>query len=262
MLFMGSRSSRWLAHLLVLFILLPFARVSSAALPELIEQIKPSIVVIGTYAKTRSPAFVMRGTGFVVGNGTLVATNSHVVPDVLDAASGETLLDQAVSGTAGAQRRLAKTALKDKSHDLAILRIEGTPLPAMTLHSGGPVREGQSVAFTGFPIGGVLGLSPVTHRGIISAITPIALPGATANQLNEQVIKRLKSGTFEVYQLDGTAYPGNSGGPLYEMEKGEVIGIINMVFVKSTKESVLSQPSGISFAVPVLYLQELLRDVR
>jgi S1-C subfamily serine protease len=35
-----------------------------------------------------------------------------------------------------------------------------------------------------------------------------------------------------------------------------------MVFVKGTKESVLSQPSGISFAIPVLYLQELLREVR
>ncbi len=39
------------------------------------------------------------------------------------------------------------------------------------------LREGQVVAFIGFPIGGVLGLSPVTHRGIISAVTPIALPG-------------------------------------------------------------------------------------
>jgi S1-C subfamily serine protease len=46
------------------------------------------------------------------------------------------------------------------------------------------------------------------------------------------------------------------------MEMGEVIGIINMVFVKGTKESVLTQPSGISFAVPVSYLQALLRDVR
>lgn len=262
MFLMGSLSFRRPVHLFVLFVLLPFAKVAIAALPELIDQIKPSIVVIGTYAKTRSPAFVMRGTGFVVGNGTLVATNAHVVPDVLDAASGETLLVQAVSGTAGAQRRRAKTAAMDKSHDLALLRIEGTPLPAMTLQTAGPVREGQSVAFTGFPIGGVLGLSPVTHRGIISAITPIALPSATANQLNEQVIKRLKSGTFEVYQLDATAYPGNSGGPLFEMEKGEVIGIINMVFVKNTKESILTHPSGISFAVPVLYLQDLLRDVR
>ena len=111
----------------------------------------------------------------------------------------------------------------------------------------------------GFPIGGVLGFSPVTHRGIISAITPIALPSPTAQQLNEKVIKRLKAGSFEVYQLDATAYPGNSGGPLIETDRGEVIGIINMVFVKSTKESVLSQPSGISFAVPARYLEELIR---
>jgi S1-C subfamily serine protease len=247
---------------LVLCGLLSFAKFASATLPDLIDQIKPSIVVVGTYLKTRSPAFVMRGTGFVVGNGTLVATNAHVVPENLDSANGEILVIQATAGHGLLQQRPAKATAGDKSHDLALLRIDGPPLPALVLQSGGPVREGQSVAFTGFPIGSVLGLSPVTHRGIISAITPIVLPSAKANQLNEKVIKRLKSGTFEIYQLDGTAYPGNSGGPLFEMEKGEVIGIINMVFVKGTKESVLSHPSGISFAIPVLYLQELLREVR
>lgn len=251
---------RRLTHLCFLAALLSHTGLASADLPDLIAQIKPSIVVVGTYIKTRSPAFVMRGTGFVVGNGTLVATNAHVVPNALDSANGETLVVLTASGSAGVQQRPAKIAANDKSHDLALLRIEGSPLPAMVLQSGGPVREGQRIAFTGFPIGSILGLSPVTHRGIISAITPIALPGATANQLKERVIKRLRSGTFEVYQLDGTAYPGNSGGPLFEMEKGEVIGIINMVFVKGTKESVLTQPSGISFAVPVLYLLELLRE--
>lgn len=248
--------------LLVLFGLLLPVGAASAALPELIEQVKPSIVVVGTYDKTRSPAFVMRGTGFVVGDGTLVATNSHVVPEVLQSASGETLVIQVLSARAAPQQRSAKTAVNDKAHDLALLRIDGAPLPAMTLQAGGTVREGQSVAFTGFPIGSVLGLSPVTHRGIISAITPIVLPGMTAQQLNEKVIRRLKSGAFEIYQLDGTAYPGNSGGPLFEMEKGEVIGIINMVFVKETKEAALAKPSGISFAVPVVYLQELLRGLR
>jgi serine protease Do len=246
----------------VLWGLFSFTKFASATLPDLIDQVKPSIVVVGTYLKTRSPAFVMRGTGFVVGNGTLVATNAHVVPENLDSANGETLVIQATAGHGLLQQRPAKATAGDKSHDLALLRIDGPPLPALVLQSGGPVREGQSVAFTGFPIGSVLGLSPVTHRGIISAITPIVLPSAKANQLNEKVIKRLKSGTFEIYQLDGTAYPGNSGGPLFEMEKGEVIGIINMVFVKGTKESVLSHPSGISFAIPVLYLQELLREVR
>ena len=49
--------------------------------------------------------------------------------------------------------------------------------------------------------------------------------------------------------------PGNSGSPLYDTETGEVIGIINMVFVKGTKEAALSQPSGISFAVPRAHLR-------
>lgn len=252
---------RRLAQSLVCALLLSCAGLAIADLPDLIDQIKPSIVVVGTYAKTRSPAFVMRGTGFAVGDGTLIATNVHVVPEVLDAASGETLVVQTSPDT-GAQQRTARVAVSDLAHDLTLLRIDGAPLRTLVLHTGGAIREGQSIAFTGFPIGTALGLSPVTHRGIISAITPVALPAATANHLNEKVIARLRSGAFEVYQLDGTAYPGNSGGPLFEVEKGEVIGIINMVFVKGTKESVLSQPSGISFAVPVTYLQALLRDLR
>jgi len=94
---------------------------------------------------------------------------------------------------------------------------------------------------------------------MIASITPIALPSATAQQLDERLIRRLQSGAFPVFQLDATAYPGNSGSPLYDIETGAVIGIMNMVFVKGTKETALSQPSGISFAVPVQFLQELLR---
>jgi S1-C subfamily serine protease len=44
-----------------------------------------------------------------------------------------------------------------------------------------------------------------------------------------------------------------------KLNRGEVIGIINMVFVKESKESVLSKPSGISFAIPVRFLRELLQ---
>ena len=235
-----------------------FAGPVAADLPEMIERVKPSVVVVGTYQLTRSPQFVMRGTGFIVGDGRQVATNSHVLPETLDATAGESLVVVIRSGGGGAQQRPARSVAVDKAHDLALLRIEGQPLPALTLHDSDPVREGQSVAFTGFPIGGVLGLSPVTHRGIISAITPIVLPGANARQLNARVIQQIRSGSFDIYQLDATAYPGNSGGPLYELNHGEVVGIINMVFVKESKESVLSKPSGISFAIPVRFLRELL----
>ena len=239
-----------------------FPAFAASGLPELIERIKPSIMAVGTFDKTRSPPFVMRGTGFAVGNGTLIATNAHVIPEALNTGSNEVLAVVQVLPGGRATQRPASVVASDKTHDLAVLRIAGPPFPPLTLQSGELVREGQDVAFTGFPIGTVLGLAPVTHRGIISAITPVAIPSATAQQLNAKVISRLKTGSFEVYQLDGTAYPGNSGGPLFEPDQGEVIGVINMVFVKGTKESALSQPSGISYAIPVRYLQELLREVR
>lgn len=256
--------TRHILCLLAILLLSPLARPAHAAeaLPDLIDRVKPSIVVVGTFQKTRSPAFIMRGSGFVVGNGNQVVTNVHVVPELLDTGNGESLAIQLVSGFAGPQLRMAKSEVLDDIHDLALLKFEGEGLPPLSLNSGANAREGQSVAFIGFPIGSVLGLSPVTHRGIISAVTPIVLPSPTAQQLNEKMIRRIKTGSFPVYQLDATAYPGNSGGPLFELDKGEVIGVINMVFVKGTKESALSQPSGISFAMPSQYLQELLRSAR
>ena len=50
---------------------------------------------------------MMKGTGFVVGNGTLVATNAHVVPDKLDSAKGEILMVIVPSGRHGPQQHAA-----------------------------------------------------------------------------------------------------------------------------------------------------------
>jgi S1-C subfamily serine protease len=64
---------------------------------------------------------------------------------------------------------------------------------------------------------------------------------------------------YVVYQLDMVAYPGNSGSPVYDVDTGKVIGVVNSVFVKGTKESVLEKPSGISYAIPVKYVHDLLK---
>jgi len=66
-------------------------------------------------------------------------------------------------------------------------------------------------------------------------------------------------GSFDIFQLDATAYPGNSGSPLFDVDTGEVIGVISMVLIKGTKESALSQPSGITYAVPSNFLLDILR---
>ncbi len=251
----------WLGLIcLTICLLLPFP--AKAELADTIARIKPSLVVVGTFNKLKSPPFNMRGTGFVVGDGNLIATNAHVVPEMTGMESGQDML--MILSRHGTEIRPYPVQLltRDPEHDLAILRLNGLPLPALTLSSSDAVREGQAVAFSGFPIGGALGFSPVSHRGIISSITPISLPIGNASQLKNKSIRSLRSGTFTIFQLDATAYPGNSGGPLFDAESGEVIGIINMVFVKSTKESMLEKPSGISYAIPVKHLADLLAKVR
>ena len=47
---------------------------------------------------------------------------------------------------------------------------------------------------------------------MISAVTPIAIPAARADQLDARVARRLNAGSFSVFQLDATAYPGFDGG--------------------------------------------------
>ncbi len=245
-----------------LAILLPAPCVFGAeplSLPDTIEKIKPAIVAVGTHQKTRRPPAVFLGTGFVVGNGLYVVTNAHVVAVKIDSEKRESIAVFAGHGELVDIREATKLA-EDLDHDLALLKITGPPLTALALGDSSRVREGESYAFTGFPIGMVLGLHPVTHRGIISAITPIAIPQLSARQLDKTVLKRLIA-PYNVFQLDATAYPGNSGSPLYDPATGQVIAILNKVFVQESKETLLQKPSGISYAIPINYLRELLTKV-
>jgi S1-C subfamily serine protease len=222
-----------------------------------IERVKGSVVAVGTFERTRVPAFQFRATGFAVGDGSLIATNAHALPGVLDSERRETLAVLVPAPGREPQVREARQVAVDVGTDLAVLKINGQPLPALKLGGLDSVREGQSVLFTGFPIGAVLGIFAATHRGMVAAITPIAIPPALAANLDPRVFRRLTTGSFPVLQLDATAYPGNSGSPVYDPESGEVLGIINMVFVKGTKETALTQPSGITYAIPAKHLQAL-----
>jgi serine protease Do len=237
-------------------------RSAQAGLAEAIERVKPAVVAVGTFQKTRSPPFVFRGTGFAVGDGTLVATAAHAVPEALQSEPAETMMVLVdVPGAPEPQGREAKAVAVDRVHDVALLRIGGAPLPVVTLGDSNAVRDGVAIAFTGFPIGNALGFHPVTHRGIVSSRPPIALPSPTARQLDSRVIRGVKAGAFVLFQLDATAYPGHSGSPLYDADTGEVVGVVNMS-VKATKDAAVGQATGISFAVPIQYLQELMRGLR
>ncbi len=245
---------------LLLLAVIHYSQAIAASLPDTIDKIRPSIVGVGTVMPIRRPSAKFSGTGFVVGKGNLVVTNHHVLPETMNTSKREVL---AVFSGRGKQAKAHKVRIlrADPEHDLALLELIEGRLPPMKLSGNSKVREGESVAFTGFPIGMVLGLYPITHRGIVSAITPVVIPSNNSKQLTAKQIQRMRN-RFEVYQLDGTAYPGNSGSPVYNMETGEVIGVLNSVFVKGTKETLLEKPSGISYAIPVHFVHKLLKAER
>lgn len=230
--------------------------VTAGDLSQAVQRVKPSIVAVGTFMPRRAPRAVFRGTGFVVADGTIIATNAHVVPENLDT---ENLEKIAVFIKHDNQDRMFFATLleRDNAHDVALLKIEKGRLPALQLDVQSKVKEGENYAFTGYPIGMVLGLYPATHAGIVSAITPVAVPMIKSRQLDADIVKRLRH-PFFVYQMDAIAYPGNSGSPVYQPQTGRVVGIINSVFVKESREKILSRPSGISYAIPIKYLHNLL----
>jgi S1-C subfamily serine protease len=139
---------------------------------------------------------VSSGTGFVVAP-DLVLTNQHVVDGC----------DRILARTAdGRWLAAVPPARVDAALDLAALRIPGDPGPALAFRSGPAIRRGESVVTYGFPLAGLLSADPKLTRGEINALAGIG---------NDQ-------GTF---QISAEVQPGNSGGPLLDMQ-GNVVGVV------------------------------------
>lgn len=235
----------------------------AADLPALVARLRASVCPVGTFGALDSPRFTFRGTGFVVGDGTLVATCWHVIHDASPSERpGLRSVAVQMPGADGSLSvREADVVQTDRPRDLALLRLRGRPGTPLALTEAAATPEGTDVALMGFPIGGALGFKHVTHRGIVAAVVASDLPTGNARRLNDGAVARLREGSFELLQLDATAYPGNSGGPLFELEQGRVVGVVNMVLLKGNRESAIGQPTGITYAVPARYLAELLARV-
>lgn len=229
---------------------------ATGTLADLVERVRPAVVGVGLALPLGAPRHQLGATGFAIGDGHTIVTNSHVIASVAKHGDKAGLVVFVGRGRKPSVRP-ASVLHDDPEHDLAVLRIPGEAVPTLPLGAGTLVREGTEILFTGFPIGGVLGLYPVTHRGIVSSVVPLAIPQPSAANLTAAQIKRLQR-PFDIYQLDATAYPGNSGSPLVDRESGRVVGIVNSVLSKQGRESVLKEPSAITYAIPVHFLHELL----
>ncbi|MGM9479704.1 S1C family serine protease [Roseateles sp. NT4] len=236
------------------------AAAQSETLPELVARAKRSVVIVGSYGLMDTPRFGFRAAGFAVRDGLHVLTNAHVVPEETPGRVDRSVAVQVWTPESQWQLRSAKVVATDKAHDLALLEIDGPPLPTLKL-AAKEVPEGTSIALIGVPIGNALGYTHVTHRGIVSARTAIVPPATSPQGLSERAVRQLREGSFEVMQLDAAAYPGNSGGPVIDTETGEVIGVLQGGIVKGTREAALSAPTGISYAVLIKDAMPLLKGI-
>ncbi len=226
------------------------ARASEAPEPltTVIREVKPSVVAVGTYGVLRSPSALFYGSGFVAAEGNLVVTVAHV-PMAVKAKEPSESLRVFVFGEKDRPGRKATVLAQDSRTDIAILRVEGSALTWLNLGTSHGIQEGTRVAFCGYPYGALMGLFPTTNAGIISNICPAALPVERISDLKPDMFLALER-PFNLFQVDGTAYPGNSGGPLFLPASGEVVGVIASTLLKKDTHGEPA-PAGITFAVPI-----------
>nr|WP_315488263.1 Do family serine endopeptidase [uncultured Rhodoferax sp.] len=154
------------------------------------------------------------GSGFIVRADGIILTNAHVVND------GE----EVVVKLSDRREYVAAVLGIDKRTDIAVLKIDATDLPSVALNTSRALQVGEWVMAIGSPFG----LASTVTAGVVSA-TRRALPGDS---------------TVAFIQTDAAVNPGNSGGPLINMQ-GEVIGINSQIF------SLSGGYQGVSFAIPM-----------
>ncbi|MBM4033544.1 MAG: trypsin-like peptidase domain-containing protein [Planctomycetes bacterium] len=224
--------------------------------PDIVARVRCGIGVVGTLNPANHPALEFLASGFFIDARGRFLTANHVLEA---AAERKRLGDLRVFLPSDPNRdgHPATVLARDARHDVALLDVKGGHYVPLELGDSARVREGQAIALTGFPFGFFLGLHPTTCVGIVSGISPIAIPAASSKLLDADTIEALRN-PFNVFQLDATAHPGHSGGPLFDPANGKVLGIVNSGFIRKIKEKVIS--TGITYAIPIHLAKPLLDD--
>jgi serine protease DegS len=195
------------------------------------EQVQPNSFerMFGQYG----PRFQKRvqralGSGVIVDESGHIITNNHVI------ANATTIKVQLADGRSA----VAKVVGRDPDTDLALLSVQLTKLPVMSLGRSDKLQVGDEVLAIGNP----LGLQQTVTHGIVSAIDR----------------KQLGVATFENFiQTDAAINEGNSGGALINAA-GELVGINTAVIAKNSDSTGVE---GIGFAIPVNLARGVMRDI-
>jgi S1-C subfamily serine protease len=159
------------------------------------------------------------GTGFVVAADGLVGTCAHVVEGA-----------KRIEVHLGGQTYPATVVAVDTRSDVALIKINGSGLPTLTLSDSDTVQLAEAVRAIGYPLSDVLGVDVKVTTGTVAGVIQ-----------NKERGKQI--------QIDAAINPGNSGGPVVN-GSGQVVGVAS---AKLSGSSVTS----VGFAAPVNQLRAL-----
>lgn len=165
------------------------------------------------------------GSGFIIDAEGLILTNAHVIEGA----------DRVLVTLKDGRELTGEVLGEDRLTDLAVIRVEASGLPTVTLGDSEQLRPGEWAIAIGNP----LGLDNTVTAGIISAT------GRSSTQI------RVPDKRISFIQTDAAINPGNSGGPLLN-EQGQVIGV---------NTAIIGGAQGLGFAIPINAAQEIAREL-
>lgn len=229
-------------------------QVDLSYLPELVKELKPSVVNISTTKVIKRKPFGFRspfgndeqfekffekffgdefperefrnkglGSGFIISRDGYIVTNHHVISKAEEI---EVIMEDG-------ENYEAEIIGSDPKTDLALLKIDSeNPLPAVKFGDSSTLDIGEPVLAIGNPFG----LGHTVTTGIVSAKG-----------------RSLGLGAYDDFiQIDAAINPGNSGGPLFNY-KGEVVGV---------NTAIIAGGQGIGFAIPVNMAKNIVEQLR
>lgn len=173
----------------------------------------------------RTPKQQGSGSGVIISADGYIVTNNHVVADA----------DELTVTLNDNKEHSARIIGTDKASDLALIKIDGKNLPAITIANSDDIKVGEWVLAVGNPFN----LTNTVTAGIVSA---------KARSLYQ-------NGVESFIQTDAAINPGNSGGALVNT-RGELIGINAMLYSQT------GSFSGYGFAIPTSIMNKVVADLK
>ena len=173
----------------------------------------------------RTPKQQGSGSGVIISSDGYIVTNNHVVADA----------DELTVTLNDNKEYSARIIGTDKTTDLALIKIDGKDLPAITIANSENIKVGEWVLAVGNPFN----LTNTVTAGIVSA------KGRSLYQ----------NGVESFIQTDAAINPGNSGGALVNT-RGELIGINAMLYSQT------GSFSGYGFAIPTSIMNKVVDDLK